>query len=446
MKTKKSSKRSMRQTKKNIRKSLPEIHTINGFTIFLYPYPNKTTYVEMVTNNGFVSETKKTSGINHLLEHVLTNAWKKCKQNKCSPYWTTRGVEYNASTSDTLLRYHTFGLKTMSKEMLDYIINITVRPKITQTMIEAEHTAVENELLREANKRDAPLYDTFHKNFFQLDGLRYSFDWKQQIDNLKHLKKDIMLKTFKEYYHQNNTVFMVSGDFNKKEVLDTFKRYLKGVPKTICAGNPFTTKTCYAWKKNIIYVADSSNKTTQLLFGFPTHIHNQHKLYKCLDTGMQIIKNLLFERLRTQLKLVYGLSINAIINSCGAYIQIEIFVNTSSALKVIKELMKYLSKYKKELVPQNHFNSVKKAAKLISRNLSITPESLATMYLDQYMNQIQKPKKHIFTLNHTLANINAITLVDVRELYNECFNDEHIFLTYQSNKKLPITFKTLTIN
>ena len=144
MKTKKQFKHSMRQTKKNIRHSLPEVHVINGYTIFLYPYPNKTTYIEMVTNNGFISETKETSGINHLLEHVLTNAWRKCKDNKCSPYWTTRGVTYNASTSDTLLRYHTFGLRKYTKEMLDYIINITINPKITEKMIENEHTAVEN--------------------------------------------------------------------------------------------------------------------------------------------------------------------------------------------------------------------------------------------------------------------------------------------------------------
>ena len=75
--------RSKRHTKKNIRKTLPEMHDIHGYKVFLYPYPNKTVYVEMYNNNGFISETKKTSGINHLLEHVLTNAWKKCKHYKC---------------------------------------------------------------------------------------------------------------------------------------------------------------------------------------------------------------------------------------------------------------------------------------------------------------------------------------------------------------------------
>ena len=445
MKTKKRVKPSMRQTRKNIRQSLPEKHVINGYTIFLYPYPNKTTYVEMVTNNGFISENKKTSGINHLLEHVLTNAWEKCKDNKCSPYWTTRGVTYNASTSDTLLRYHTFGLKSYTKEMMDYIINITVKPNITEKMIENEHTAVENELLREANKRDSVLYDKFHKHFYSLDGLRYAFDWKTQIDNLKHLKKKIMIDTFKEYYHQKNTIFMVSGDFNKKEVLSIFKRYLKKVPISLCAGNPFSMKSCFAFKKQIVYVADSENKTTQLLFGFPTKIDMQHKLYNCLDTGLQIIKNLLFERLRTQLKLVYGISVNAIVNSCGASVQIEVFVNNESAIKVIKEIIGYLKKYRKHLVPKKHFDSVKTNTRLISRNLSITPETLAGMFLDQYMNQIYKPTQHVRSIQDNLNDVKNISIDEIKSLYNEVFSDKYLLLAYQSNKKLHISDKDLSI-
>jgi predicted Zn-dependent peptidase len=435
----------MRQTKKNIRQSLPETHVINGYTIFLYPYPNKTTYIEMVTNNGFISETKETSGINHLLEHVLTNAWTKCKDNKCSPYWTTRGVTYNASTSDTLLRYHTFGVRKYTKEMLDYIINITINPKITQKMIDNEHTAVENELLREANRRDAILYDLFNKKFYALEGLQYAFDWKTQIDNLKRLKKKIMDKTFKEYYHQKNTVFMVSGDFNKKFVLNTFKRYLKKAPNHLCLGNPFTNKSCFSLKKQVIYVPDPSNTTTQLLFGFPTKIHVLHELYKSLDTGLQIMKNLLFERLRTQLKLVYGISVNAVVNSCGASVQIEVFVNDTSAKKVIKEIMTYLKKYKKELVPIKHFTSVKTNARLISRNLSITPETLATMFLDKYMNQIQEPNKQITTIQQDLNDINDITIHEIKQLYNEIFIDDHLLLAYQSSKNLRISEKHLII-
>ena len=312
-------------------------------------------------------------------------------------------------------------------------------------MIDNEHTAVENELLREANKRDAILYDLFNKNFYALEGLQYAFDWKTQIDNLKRLKKKIMDKTFKEYYHQKNTVFMVSGDFNKKFVLNTFKRYLKKAPNHLCLGNPFTNKSCFSLKKQVIYVPDPSNTTTQLLFGFPTKIHVLHELYKTLDTGLQIMKNLLFERLRTQLKLVYGISVNAVVNSCGASVQIEVFVNDTSAKKVIKEIMTYLKKYKKELVPIKHFTSVKTNARLISRNLSITPETLATMFLDKYMNQIQEPNKQITTIQQDLNDINDITIHEIKQLYNEIFIDDHLLLAYQSSKNLRISEKHLII-
>ena len=164
-----------------------------------------------------------------------------------------------------------------------------------------------------------------------------------------------------------------------------------------------------------------------------------------MDTGLQIIKNLLFERLRTQLKLVYGISVNAVVNSCGASIQIEVFVNDSSAKKVIKEIMGYLRKYKKVLVPKKHFTSVKTSAKLIARNLSITPESLATMFLDQYMNQIQEPNKQVNSIQDNLNNINNITIQEIKELYNEIFVDEHLLLVYQSSKNLRISEKHLTI-
>ena len=56
----------------------------------------------MVTNNGFISETKQTSGINHLLEHVLFSAWKKCNDKPCREWFHFEGLKGNATTDDIL--------------------------------------------------------------------------------------------------------------------------------------------------------------------------------------------------------------------------------------------------------------------------------------------------------------------------------------------------------
>ena len=82
---------------------------------------------------------------------------------------------------------------------------------------------------------------------------------------------------------------------------------------------------------------------------------------------------------------------------------------------------------------------------LISRNLSVTPESLASMFLDKYMNQIQEPNKQINTLQQDLNDINNITIHEIKELYNEIFIDDHLLLVYQSSKNLRISEKHLSI-
>ena len=438
MSTIRQKRKSNRFTIKNIKKQLPEMHDIHGYKVFLYPFPNKTVYVEMYNNNGFISETKETSGINHLLEHVLTNAWKKCKHNKCSPYWTERGVSYNASTSETLLNYYTYGLEEYSREMLDYIINITINPVITQKMIENEHTAVQNELLRELNKRNSSLYDKFNKEFYSLEGLQYSADWKLQIDNLKKIKKETILDTFKEYYHSRNTVFMVSGDFNKKQVLDIFKKYIKPKHKTLCPVNPFSSKPCFSNNNKVIHLQDIGSKTVHMLIGFPTDIDVSHPLFYSVGMSMEIIQNILFEHLRTKLKLVYGISVTAVTNSCGVSIHIEVFVNDKSAPKVLTEIVKKIELYKKQILPNKQYIAITKKQKLNYRNFKLGPIVLASHFMNQYMIQVHKQHKKLYTIDQQLDILSKVTKENIRSIYNIIFDFKKVLIVYQSKQRISL--------
>ena len=67
------------------------------------------------------------------------------------------------------------------------------------------------------------------------------------------------------------------------------------------------------------------------------------------------------------------------------------------------------------------------------------------MFLDKYMNQIQEDNKQINTLQEDLNDINAITIHEIKDLYNEIFIDDHLLLVYQSSKNLRISEKHLTI-
>ena len=98
-----------------------------------------------------MNEGKKNSGISHLLEHVLTESWKKCK-NDCAKYWGKKGIITNASTGDATINYYIEGLVKNSEEIIEYIVKITTDPQIRDSRITVEKKAVYEELSRELNR------------------------------------------------------------------------------------------------------------------------------------------------------------------------------------------------------------------------------------------------------------------------------------------------------
>ena len=102
-----------------------KIYTINNYKILLIPVKETNIiYVQSFILSGRMNENKRTSGISHLLEHILTEAWKKCKDD-CAKYWGKKGIITNASTGDTTINYYVEGLEKNYKELIEYIVKIT---------------------------------------------------------------------------------------------------------------------------------------------------------------------------------------------------------------------------------------------------------------------------------------------------------------------------------
>ena len=108
-----------------------EVIEINDFKIILnYRSDSSTVMVESYISSGYINENRENVGISHLLEHVVCEGWKKCGNKGCSEYWKKRGVLTNASTGQTTVQYYMHGLKQFSKEMVDYIVSISIDPNI----------------------------------------------------------------------------------------------------------------------------------------------------------------------------------------------------------------------------------------------------------------------------------------------------------------------------
>ena len=108
-------------------------HNIDGYNILLVNIPESDLiYIQSYINTGFLFETKKNSGINHLLEHVLVNSWDQCTKYPCLEVLSNKGIQCNAHTGLTNVNYHITTTKDYIHEMLEYIITITTKAKITK--------------------------------------------------------------------------------------------------------------------------------------------------------------------------------------------------------------------------------------------------------------------------------------------------------------------------
>ena len=441
MGTRRKNRKKRTTTRKKPKAKKPSVHHVHGYTILLLSLPTDNVYVSSIVNNGFISETKSTAGINHLLEHMIADGWPGCGKDPCTVFWSKEGVKCNASTDMTVLKYYTYGRKEDTSVMLEYIIDIMKKPVFTATSLKRQKKAVLNELLTYANNPESLLTDAFSKAFYSIDGLKYSADYTMQRNNLKGITLSKLKKAFKENYRSNNMIFSITGNFNEKEVLEEFDRILSGTATDTASVSP--CRNCYSRLHRIIYVPSKIAKTTKIFIGFPSTVRMQDKDFPLVTLGVTILGRIAFEVLRGDKKLVYDVSTKATTHSCGTTVLVSVYVDDENALKVMVELFKILKKYKDTLVPRKYLSAVKKKSLMDYGDTMATPLLMGDMYAGQYIAQQGITNPRINSLSQYKNDILTATREDIRRMLRRILLFKDCLCVYQGRKKLKVDWSDL---
>ena len=427
----------LRKTKKklNIMTDVkPEIIKINGYTILLLPNKNNTITVKSYVNNGFLTETKETTGINHLLEHVLFSAWKKCNNKSCREFFHYRGIQSNASTNNTILTYHVEGLNDQTDTLLEYIITITTKPYIYKQLLEKEKHPVLNEILMLDNKRENSLLDAVNKNIYKLEGLKYRNDRIQQKKNLKNIDINKITHVFDKFYTPSNIIYTISGDYNKQNILNIFKELLpKNKQNKIHINRECFNKN----REKIVFDKDKNAKTGTILYIFPVDLYEGDKNIFKIDIALKCLKYIIGKYLRYTKKFTYNFFIEIDTTICGSLI----ILKTNSQCKNIKEIYdtfdELLKKYINEGITNELLDSEKRRFLHKYINKYNDPHTIADFYSYQYINQIYNKSIKLYSKNEVKKIILDIKLIDIKNIFKRIFNLDHAVKAYQcSNKAL----------
>ena len=394
-------------------------------------------YVQSFILSGRMNENRETSGISHLLEHILTESWKKCKDD-CAKYWGNKGIITNASTGDTTINYYVEGLEKNYKELIEYIVKITTTPQFKESRIEVEKKAVKEELKREQNDQGWKIADKISNLLYTHEGLQNSNNLPLQIDNLKHLDKETLIKYCNQIYTPKNILFIVSGDVKQNKILNVFEKFL---PEK----QFFGTKNiqCNVHKKiskpSIHFLKNKDAKIAEIIIAFSSKVYPWEEDFLYFDIIIDLLcggmHSLLMRRLRTELHLVYNVKVYLDSEIIGTLATIETTGDQGKTKKIIKEIKSVLKDLISGKWSEQHITRLKD--KFLIRDEKICKNNIffGDFYGEQYLYQLYKKHPTIITVKKKKESIKNLTKDKIIKVAKRIFPMDKMISLYQCKNK-----------
>ena len=408
-----------------------KMHMVGAYPVLLQHTSVPTINVQVAINAGFVHESKELTGINHLLEHVLTEGWKKCGTTTCSQLWSERGVTMNASTDDTLVMYYTRGTPLHLKDMVRYITDISDHPIFKRKVVEQEKEAVIDEMSTYGNDPESKIDGLFNHAAYT-GALAYKDDWQLQIDNLKHIGLQELKEAYEANYNPRNMMYIVTGQFKDSEVLALFRKELHKK-----AAGQLQVPHCFTYAHEIIY-SRHNTPTTKVVLGFPSDVKLYDDAAAYTSALCGILSDLAFTLLRTKLALVYGAKFHYRTDTCGTMIICSIYVRDKNAVQCLKALMKALLSYRHG-IPAWAVSAAKEN-ELYAHHQA---QPYTNDYLTQYMHQIDVAKPRILSYLDKLKLIKKMSAAALLPVYNRLIQPERALIVYQGPRDLKLKWSDL---
>jgi len=256
----------------------------NGLTVLLYQN-NRLPIISYYTlfDVGGRSETKGVTGATHFLEHMMFKGAKKYGPGQFDTLIEKNGGSTNAYTTTDFTVYYQSIPSHFLEQMIDLeadrIQNLLLEP----ISFESERQVVfEERKMRYENSPDGLLYLSMMKKAFE--GTPYGQSVIGEVEDLKALNRDQMLKFFKTYYRPNNAILAIAGDLDVEKTMKWIKEKYGPISKSVdieglkkISDDPknFETKA----KFNQEYLIKSTNPNPKFMYTFKGVKSGEHQAY-----------------------------------------------------------------------------------------------------------------------------------------------------------------------
>jgi zinc protease len=423
---------SCKSVKKETTFSLPfEKYTLeNGLTVVLHEdRSDPIASVAIYYHVGSSRETEGKTGFAHLFEHMMFQRSENVGEDEFFRNIQGAGGSLNGSTSQDRTNYYQVVPKNalemvlwMESDRMGYLENT-----VTQTAFVNQQNVVMNE--KRQSYDNAPYgftNEVILKNLYP-KGHPYSWTVIGEMKDLVNATIDDVKAFHRKFYSPSNAYLAITGDIDKAEVKAMVEKYFGEIP----AGEPIEKRepmpvTLSATRK--LYHEDNFARAPQLTMAFPT-VERYSKESYALNFLGDLLANTkkapLYTILVKDKKLTSRVMAGNSSQELAGYFRISVMANPGVNLtEVEKAIFEGLQKFENDGFTEEDLTRIKAGYEttFYSRLASVQDKAFT---LAEYTMNTGDPEFY----KKDLANIQAVTMDDVKAVYNKYIKGKNFLQT-----------------
>jgi zinc protease len=313
---------------------------------------------------GSRNEVIGTTGSTHLLEHMLFKGTKTLGKGQIAQLLGRNGASFNASTwTDWTNYYETYssdrlemGLMIEAARMRDALILDSER--------QSEMTVVRNELERGESNPGRLLYQEVTSAAFKAHPYHHPvIGWRSDVEGVS---TDDLKAFYDTYYHPNNAVAVLVGDFRTPEAVSMIQKHFEKIPAGPQPPELYTTEEPQVGERRVTLRRRGETNLVQLAYHVPSVQSKDIAPLLVLDTVLssgvtdRLHQALVEKQLATGTYAYTGVQRDPSLFRVGATVKPGVTHET-----VEKALLAELEKLKAEPVPAAELQKAKNQAEAV---------------------------------------------------------------------------------
>jgi len=402
----------------------------NGLKIITVPMKDSQTAIAMVlVEAGSDYEKKEINGLSHFLEHMCFKGTKNRTGDDIKYELDSLGTESNAFTSNEYTGYYAKADYRKANKIIDLISDMYLNPTFPEKDINIERGVILEEINMYEDLPQRKVWDIFNELLYKDQPAGRTIIGP--ASNIKKLKREDFVEYYKKHYVPNNTVIVVAGKINEKDVIKDIKSKFSSVKKSILVKKP---KTFEKQNKPQIKIFHKKTDQTHLVLGFHA-LDLYDKRNKTLALAATVLgrgfSSRLFTRMRDELGMCYYTRAMADSATDHGIFVVSSGVGNNRFKEAVKVIVEEFNKLKDLPISEKELQKSKDFfLGRIATGLE-TSDSLAMYYGFQELHheKIEHPEDIV-------KKINKITDKDIKKVIKEIFNSKKLNLAVVGPQKI----------